>query len=156
MAGREDTAFHRQPPPGAVHRGREHRPSRRGLGGNRHRLARSVRRTASRCDRLVTTSKAACGRAAGRGIDQCDGDVGLAAGRYSSGLQHRYHPRICPPSRPQTPQSNTGRGLTNIIWSYFDSAYPWTRSDHTCDWSYNGIEYGLTEFLARPGAEVTV
>lgn len=44
----------------------------------------------------------------------------------------------------------------NIIWSYFDSAYPWTRLGYTYDWADNGTEYGLTEFLVRPGAEVTV
>lgn len=44
----------------------------------------------------------------------------------------------------------------NIIWSYFDSAYPWTRLGYTYDWADNGTEYGLTEFLVRPGAQVTV
>lgn len=44
----------------------------------------------------------------------------------------------------------------NIIWSYFDSDYPWTRIGYTYDWADNGAEYGLTEFLVLPGAEVTV
>lgn len=44
----------------------------------------------------------------------------------------------------------------NILWSYFDSAYPWTRLGYTYDWADNGTEYGLTEFLVLSGAEVTV
>ena len=44
----------------------------------------------------------------------------------------------------------------NIIWSYFDSAYPWTRLGYTYDWADNGQEYGLSEFLIRQGAEVEV
>jgi hypothetical protein len=45
---------------------------------------------------------------------------------------------------------------SNIIWSYFDSAYPWTRLGYTYDWADNGREYGLTEFLIRKDAAVTV
>ena len=44
----------------------------------------------------------------------------------------------------------------NIIWSYFDSAYPWTRLGYTYDWSGGESEYGLTEFLVRQGAQVQV
>lgn len=44
----------------------------------------------------------------------------------------------------------------NIIWSYFDSAYPWTRLGYTYDWAPESGEYGLTEFLIRPGAEVRI
>ena len=44
----------------------------------------------------------------------------------------------------------------NILWSYFDSAYPWTRLGYTYDWADNGQEYGLSEFLIRDGAEVNV
>ncbi|GHV82849.1 hypothetical protein AGMMS50212_01890 [Spirochaetia bacterium] len=44
----------------------------------------------------------------------------------------------------------------NIIWSYFDSAYPWTRLGYTYDWADNGTEYGLSEFLIRKGATVQV
>ena len=33
----------------------------------------------------------------------------------------------------------------NIIYSYFDNAYPWTRLGYTYDWS--GDEYGLSEFI---------
>lgn len=44
----------------------------------------------------------------------------------------------------------------NIIWSYFDSAYPWTRMGYTYDWSPDSGEYGLTEFLVRSGAEAAV
>lgn len=44
----------------------------------------------------------------------------------------------------------------NILWSYFDSAYPWTRMGYTYDWAPDSGEYGLTEFLVRQGAEVTV
>lgn len=35
----------------------------------------------------------------------------------------------------------------NILWSYFESAYPWTRLGYTYDWADNGTEYGLSEFL---------
>lgn len=44
----------------------------------------------------------------------------------------------------------------NLIWSYFTSAYPWTRLGYTYDWAENSGEYGLSEFLIRPGAEVEV
>ena len=43
----------------------------------------------------------------------------------------------------------------NIVWSYFDSAYPWTRLGYTYDWSGEG-EYGLSEFIIRAGSEVEV
>ena len=35
----------------------------------------------------------------------------------------------------------------NILWSYFESDYPWTRLGYTYDWSGGASEYGLTEFL---------
>lgn len=44
----------------------------------------------------------------------------------------------------------------NIIHSYFDSAYPWTRLGYTYDWADNGTEYGLSEFLIKQGSEVYV
>ena len=44
----------------------------------------------------------------------------------------------------------------NIIWSYFDSAFPWTRLGYTYDWADNGTEYGLTEFLIFSGAHAKV
>jgi hypothetical protein len=44
----------------------------------------------------------------------------------------------------------------NIIWSYFDSAYPWTRLGYTYDWGSSDKEYGLSEFLIRKDATVTV
>lgn len=44
----------------------------------------------------------------------------------------------------------------NILWSYFDSAYPWTRLGYTYDWADNGQEYGLSEFLVLPDSHVTV
>ena len=43
----------------------------------------------------------------------------------------------------------------NIIWSYFESAYPWTRLGYTYDWS-GGDEYGLSEFIIIPGSSVDV
>lgn len=55
-----------------------------------------------------------------------------------------------------TPKKYTRWFNANIIWSYFDSAYPWTRLGYTYDWSENSGEYGLTEFLIRPGAKVTI
>ena len=39
----------------------------------------------------------------------------------------------------------------NILWSYFESDYPWTRLGYTYDWSGGDSEYGLTEFLV-PGS----
>ena len=45
---------------------------------------------------------------------------------------------------------------SNIIWSYYDSAYPWTRLGYTYDWADNGTEYGLSEFLIFSGAKATV
>lgn len=44
----------------------------------------------------------------------------------------------------------------NILWSYFDSSYPWTRLGYTYDWAANSGEYGLTEFLVKKGATVTI
>lgn len=44
----------------------------------------------------------------------------------------------------------------NILGSYFDGAYPWTRLGYTYDWADNDTEYGLTEFLVLDKAEVTV
>lgn len=44
----------------------------------------------------------------------------------------------------------------NIIWSYFDSAYPWTRLGYTYDWGATDTEYGLTEFLVKKDAKVDV
>ncbi len=35
----------------------------------------------------------------------------------------------------------------NIVYSYFDNAYPWTRLGYTYDWS--GDEYGLSEFIIK-------
>ncbi len=35
----------------------------------------------------------------------------------------------------------------NIIYSYFQSDYPWTRLGYTYDWVNDETEYGLTEFL---------
>ena len=44
----------------------------------------------------------------------------------------------------------------NILWSYFYSAYSWTRLGYTYDWADNGNEYGMTEFIVEDGAEVEV
>ncbi|GHU35392.1 hypothetical protein FACS1894105_04040 [Clostridia bacterium] len=44
----------------------------------------------------------------------------------------------------------------NIIWSYFDSWYPWTRLGYTYDWGKPDKEYGLSEFLIRKDATVMV
>lgn len=41
---------------------------------------------------------------------------------------------------------------SNIIWSYFESDYPWTRLGYTYDWSAGSGEYGLSEFLIRKDA----
>ena len=44
----------------------------------------------------------------------------------------------------------------NIIWSYFDSAFPWTRLGYTYDWADNGRDYGVSEFLIFSGEKATV
>ncbi len=44
----------------------------------------------------------------------------------------------------------------NIIGSYFDSLYPWTRLGYTYDWAAGGNEYGLSEFLIRENAVTQV
>lgn len=45
----------------------------------------------------------------------------------------------------------------NIIDSYFEGSYPWTRLGYTYDWSFeSGSDYGLSEFLIRDGAQVEV
>ena len=44
----------------------------------------------------------------------------------------------------------------NIIWSYFDSAFPWTRLGYTYDWYDDGKDYGLSEFLIFSGATVKI
>lgn len=45
----------------------------------------------------------------------------------------------------------------NIIWSYFDSAFPWTRLGYTYDWGAKGDDkYGLSEFIVFSGASATV
>lgn len=40
-----------------------------------------------------------------------------------------------------------------IIGSYYSDAYPWTRLGYTYDWSDNGTEYALTEFLIFANCE---
>lgn len=44
----------------------------------------------------------------------------------------------------------------NILYSYFESAYPWTRLGYTYDWGDNGTEYGLSEFIILPDSTVEV
>ena len=44
----------------------------------------------------------------------------------------------------------------NVNWSYYESAYPWTRLGYTYDWADNGAAYGLSEFLIFSGAPATV
>lgn len=44
----------------------------------------------------------------------------------------------------------------NILYSYFESAYPWTRLGYTYDWSGGDSPYGLTEFLVADGSETEV
>lgn len=41
----------------------------------------------------------------------------------------------------------------NILYSYFESEYPWTRLGYTYDWSGGDSPYGLTEFLIADGSE---
>ena len=44
----------------------------------------------------------------------------------------------------------------NILWSYFESEYPWTRLGYTYDWSGGASEYGLTEFLLRDAGDTEI
>ncbi len=44
----------------------------------------------------------------------------------------------------------------NILWSYFESEYPWTRLGYTYDWSGGESEYGLTEFLLRDAGNTEI
>ena len=44
----------------------------------------------------------------------------------------------------------------NIISSYFDGAYPWTRLGYTYDWADNGQEYGLSEFIVKKDSNIKV
>lgn len=44
----------------------------------------------------------------------------------------------------------------NILWSYFESDYPWTRLGYTYDWSGRESEYGLTEFLVSDGSKTEI
>lgn len=44
----------------------------------------------------------------------------------------------------------------NIIYSYFESAYPWTRLGYTYDWSGGDSVYGLTEFLVADGSQTEI
>ena len=45
---------------------------------------------------------------------------------------------------------------SNIIYSYFESEYPWTRLGYTYDWSGGDSPYGLTEFLIADGGETEI
>ena len=44
----------------------------------------------------------------------------------------------------------------NILYSYFESEYPWTRLGYTYDWSGGDSPYGLTEFLIADGSEAEI
>ncbi|MEG0229112.1 MAG: hypothetical protein RR640_00735 [Oscillospiraceae bacterium] len=44
----------------------------------------------------------------------------------------------------------------NILFSYYEDAYPWTRLGYTYDWADNGTEYGLSEFLIAKDAAVSI
>lgn len=44
----------------------------------------------------------------------------------------------------------------NIIYSYFEDAYPWTRIGYTYDWAFDSREYGLSEFLLKKGVQIKV
>jgi hypothetical protein len=45
---------------------------------------------------------------------------------------------------------------SNIIGSYFEGAYPWTRLGYTYDWLEDDIEYGLSEFLVVKDTTVNI
>lgn len=48
------------------------------------------------------------------------------------------------------------RFAENIVYSYTESAYPWTRLGYTYDWAPGAEEYGLTEFIIKGRAKVEV
>lgn len=45
---------------------------------------------------------------------------------------------------------------SNILYSYFESQYPWTRLGYTYDWSGGDSVYGLTEFLIADGSKAEI
>ncbi len=45
---------------------------------------------------------------------------------------------------------------SNIVFSYYPLAYPWTRLGYTYDWGNKKSEIGLSEFVIRKNAEVIV
>ncbi len=45
---------------------------------------------------------------------------------------------------------------SNILYSYFEGEYPWTRLGYTYDWSGGDSPYGLTEFLIADGGEAEI
>ena len=45
---------------------------------------------------------------------------------------------------------------SNIINSYFEGSYPWTRLGYTYDWSRGSDEYGISEFIIEKGTTVTI
>ena len=44
----------------------------------------------------------------------------------------------------------------NILYSYFESDYPWTRLGYTYDWSDSETDYGLTEFLIQDASKTEI
>ena len=44
----------------------------------------------------------------------------------------------------------------NEAASYGEGGSPWARLGYTYDWADNGTEYGLTEFIIKPGATAAV
>lgn len=72
---------------------------------------------------------------------------------YSTDLTSEEMPTALPKN---TPEDYREWFEGNVMWSYFDSEYPWTRLGYTYDWAENSGEYGLTEFLVKEGAEVTI
>lgn len=44
----------------------------------------------------------------------------------------------------------------NIIFSYYDDAYPWTRLGYTYDWFDNGTDKGLSEFVVNVDSSIKV
>jgi hypothetical protein len=44
----------------------------------------------------------------------------------------------------------------NIVYSYFERQYPWTRLGYTYDWAESSDDYGLTEFIISDGSSVEI
>lgn len=64
--------------------------------------------------------------------------------------------RVAFPSGEEVDESFKNWFDQNILSSYYNGSYPWTRLGYTYDWANNGKVYGMTEFLIKQDAEMEV